>query len=197
MYSQSFTPAELYRSTTQVERRNIGLHKEELIEAIRGELGNTIAEGNFNFQIKHNWDLHLNGQVKGSIAYLCQNLILRKLHRNIKRIYSVQPADRDTIVKQMKLLLMENVEMRIVRLDIRHFYDNVNRMRILAKLIDDARLSHQSLMLLQNLFRLYAYMRKNVCDFLEVRVASTSGIFYKPYEFIKLLFYNDISLILL
>lgn len=152
MYSQSFTPAELYRSTTQVERRNMGLHKEELIEAIRGELGNTIAEGNFNFQIKHNWDLHLNGQVKGSIAYLCQNLILRKLHRNIKRIYSVQPADRDTIVKQMKLLLMENVEMRIVRLDIRHFYDNVNRMRILAKLIDDARLSHQSLMLLQNLF---------------------------------------------
>lgn len=152
MYSQSFTPAELYRCTTQAERRNIGLHKEELIEAIRGELGNTIAEGNYNFQIKHDWDLHLNGQAKGTIAYLCQELVLRKLHRNIKRIYSVQQADRDTIVKQMKLLLSENVEMRIVRLDIRHFYDNVNRTRILTKLIDDARLSHQSLMLLQNLF---------------------------------------------
>lgn len=152
MYSQSFTPAELYRYATQSERRNIGLHKEKFIEAIEGVLGKTIAEGTYHFQIKKNKDLHLNGQAKGTMAYLCQNLVLRKLHRNIKRIYSVQQADRDTIVKQMKLLLSENVEMRIVRLDIRHFYDNVNRTRILAKLIDDARLSHQSLILLQNLF---------------------------------------------
>lgn len=121
MYSQSFTPAELYRYATQSERRNIGLHKEKFIEAIEGVLGKTIAEGNYQFQIKKNNDLHLNGQVKGTMAYLCQNLVLRKLHRNIKRIYSVQQADRDTIVKQMKLLLSENVEMRVVRLDIRHF----------------------------------------------------------------------------
>lgn len=128
------------------------MKKEELIEAIGNELNDSIAEATYQFKIKRNRDLHLNGQIKGTMAYLCQDLILRKLHRNIKRIYSVQQADRNAIVKQMKLLLAENVEMRIVRLDVRHFYDNIDRKRILNKLIDDARLSHQSLMLLQNLF---------------------------------------------
>lgn len=152
MYSQSFTPIELYRCTTQAERRNLGLKKEELIEAIEKELADTISEGTYRFQIRQNGDYYLNGQPKGSMAFLCQDLILRKLHRNIKHIYYVKQADRNTIVKQMMLLLDENAEMRIVRLDVRHFYDNVNRMRILHKLKDDARLSYQSLMLLQTLF---------------------------------------------
>lgn len=152
MYSQSFTPSELYRCATQAERRNSGLQKEELIEAIGVELGNSIAEGTYRFQIKQIWDLYLNGQGKRSMAYLCQNLVLRKLHKNIKRIYAVQQADRNSIVKQMKLLLSENVEMRIVRLDVRHFYESIDRQRIIEKLIDDARLSYHSLMLLQSLF---------------------------------------------
>ena len=152
MYSQSFTPTELYRCTTQAERRNSGLQKEELIEAIGVELGSTIAEGAYRFRIKQSWDLYLNGQSKKTMAYLCQNLVLRKLHKNIKRIYAVQQADRNTIVKQMKLLLAENVEMRVIRLDVRHFYESIDRNRILSKLIDDARLSYHSLMLLQSLF---------------------------------------------
>lgn len=152
MYPQSFTPIELYRCTTQAERRNSGLQKEELIEAIGAELLNTIVSGTYRFQIKQYWDLYLNGQGKRTMAYLCQNLVLRKLHKNIKRIYAVQQADRNTIVKQMKLLLVENVEMRIVRLDVRHFYESIDRQRILAKLTDDARLSYHSLMLLHSLF---------------------------------------------
>lgn len=152
MYSQSFSPAELYRCATQAERRNSGLLKDELIEAIGAELGNTIAECTYHFQIKQNWDLYLNGQGNRTMAYLCQNLVLRKLHKNIKRIYAVQQADRNTIVKQMKLLLAENVEMRIVRLDVRHFYESIDRRRIFEKMIDDARLSYHSLMLLQSLF---------------------------------------------
>lgn len=52
----------------------------------------------------------------------------------------------------MKLLLTENVEVRIVRLDVRHFYESIDRQHILAKLIDDARLSYHSLMLLKSLF---------------------------------------------
>lgn len=152
MYSQSYTPLELYRCATQAERRNSGLKKEELIEAIGVELGSSIAEGTYRFQIKPCWDLYLNGQAKKTTAYLCQNLVLRKLHKNIKRIYAVQQADRNTIVNQMKLLLAENVEMRVIRLDVRHFYESIDRKRILSKLIDDARLNYHSLTLLQSLF---------------------------------------------
>lgn len=152
MYSQSYNPLELYRCTTNSERRNSGLQKDELYEAIRAEVGSDIVEGTYRFQIKQCGDLYLNGRPKRTMSYFCQDLVLRKLQKNIKRIYSVQQADRNTIVKQMKLLLAEKVEMRIIRLDVRHFYESIDRQRILSKLIDDARLSYHSLLLLHSLF---------------------------------------------
>lgn len=52
MYIQSFSPKALYACTTQAERRNSGLNKKDFIEAIGNELGNSIVDGTYNFQIK-------------------------------------------------------------------------------------------------------------------------------------------------
>jgi len=153
MYSQSFSARSLYACTTQAERRNSGLKKEEFIEAIGTELGDTIVDGTYQFKIKHDWELYLNGRSKKDFDYLCQNLILRKLHNNIKAIYKVQQADRNIIVRQMKILLSENVDMWVVRLDVRHFYESVHREKLLIKLVEDARLSYHSIRLLQSLFK--------------------------------------------
>ena len=152
MYSQSFSPKALYACTMQAERRNLGLKKEEIIEAIGKELGNTIVDGTYNFQIKQDLNLFLNGRTRKDFGYLCQNLILRKLHNNIKAIYKVQQADRNNIVRQMKILLNEDVDMWVVRLDVRHFYESINRKKLLVKLTEDARLSYPSITLLQSLF---------------------------------------------
>ena len=152
MHSQSFSPKELYRFATQTERRNYGLKKEELIEAIDRELGSSLVDGTYRFRIKKIGNLFINARKKKSIDYLCQNLILRKLHNNIKTIYSVQQADRNAIVGQMKVLLNENVDMWAVRLDVRHFYESINRDKILNKITEDARLSYQTMELLLSLF---------------------------------------------
>lgn len=153
MYSQSFSAEALYSCTTQVERRNSGLKKDNFIEAIENELGNTIADGTYHFQIKQEGDLFLNGRTRKDFDYLCQNLILRKLHKNIKAIYKVQQADRNTIVRQMRILLNENVDMWVVRLDVRHFYESINREKLITKLTEDARLSYPSITLLLSLFK--------------------------------------------
>ena len=153
MYNQSFSPEALYACTTQAERRNSGLKREDFIEAIENELGNAIVDGTFHFQIKQDSGLFFNGRVRKDFDYLCQNLILRKLHNNIKAIYKVQQADRNTIVRQMKILLNENVDMWVVRLDVRHFYESINREKLLTKLTEDARLSYPSITLLQSLFK--------------------------------------------
>ena len=153
MYSQSFSPKSLYACTTQAERRNSGLKKEDFIEAIGNELGNTIVDGTYQFKIKYDWELYLNGRPKKDFDYLCQNLILRKLHNNIKAIYKVQQADRNNIVRQMKILMSENVDMWVVRLDVRHFYESINREKLLIKLVEDARLSYHSIRLLLSLFK--------------------------------------------
>lgn len=97
--------------------------------------------------------MYLNGRKKKNFDYLCQNLILRKLHDNIKAIYKVQQADRNNIVRQMKILLNENVDMWVVRLDVRHFYESINREKLITKLVEDARLSYPSITLLQSLFK--------------------------------------------
>ena len=70
-------------------------------------------------------------RANGLAANLRQNLILRKIQKNIKTIYSVRQTDRNIIVKQMKTLLSENLEMWVVRLDVRHFYESINRNYIL------------------------------------------------------------------
>lgn len=152
MYNQSFSPKNLYDCTTQSERRNFGLKKEELIKAINGELGQSLIDGSYQFKIKQNGVLYLNGRKKDDLGYLCQDLVLRKLFRNIKHIYSVQQSDRNRIVRQMKILLEENVRMQVVRLDVKHFYESIDRERLLNKLMDDARLNYQSLLLLKTLF---------------------------------------------
>ena len=152
MYSQSFTPLELYACTTQAERRNSGLKKDEFIKAIIDELGQSLIDGTYQFQIKQNGELYLNGRKKSEFGFLCQNLVLRKLFKNIKRIYSIQQADRNCIVKQMIILLEENVDIRVVRLDVRHFYESINREKALKKIIEDSRLSYHSIILLTSLF---------------------------------------------
>lgn len=152
MFSQSFSYKALYACSTQSERRNSGLSKEAFIDAIEAELGNSLVEGTYQFKIKQKDELFLNGHRKGDFGYICQNLTLRKLYNNIKRIYGIKQSDRNTIVKQMMILLKENVEMWVVRLDVKHFYESIARSTILQRMESDARLSYHTISLLQKLF---------------------------------------------
>ena len=71
MYSQSFSPLNLYSCTTQTERRNSGLSKEELVQEVELCINDSINKGAFRYQIRTLGDLFLNDQQKGSMEYLC------------------------------------------------------------------------------------------------------------------------------
>ena len=103
MYNQSFSPSELYVRATQAERRNSGLKKEDLVKLIDEELGDSLIDSTYQFEIKQSDGLFLNGRDKHEFSYLCQKLILRKIQKNIQKIYSVHQTDRNTIIKQMKI----------------------------------------------------------------------------------------------
>ena len=96
--------------------------------------------------------MYLNDQSKGSIEYLCQDLVLRKLYNNIKRIYGVEQANRNQIVKQMVSLLKDESPKWIVRLDVRSFFESIDRTRLIVRFQEDGRLNYQSISLLANLF---------------------------------------------
>lgn len=152
MYSQSFSPQNLYSCTTQTERRNSGLSKEELVQEVGLCINDSINKGTFQYKIRTLGDLYLNDQQKGSMEYLCQDLILRKLYNNIKRIYGVEQANRNQIVKQMVSLLNEKSPKWVVRLDVRHFFESINRNLLMERFQEDGRLNYQSICLLKNLF---------------------------------------------
>ena len=152
MYSQLFSSYNLYSCTTQSERRNGRLNKEEFAEKADLIIGENINEGSYNFNIKQRWDLFLNSHPKGSMESLCQDLVLRKLYNNIKRIYGIEQSNRNQIVKQMVSLLTDEACKWVVRLDIRHFYESIERERLINRFVEDGRLNYQSIYLLKNLF---------------------------------------------
>ena len=152
MYSQLFSPYNLYSCTTQSERRNSRLNKDDFAEKVDLLLGNSINDGTYQFAIKAWWDLFLNNHPKGSLDSLCQNLILRKLYKNIKRIYGIGQSNRNLIVKQMVSLLIDGSHKWIIRLDIRNFYESIERSLLMERFQEDGRLNYQSISLLKNLF---------------------------------------------
>lgn len=153
MYSQAFSPQNLYSCTTQSERRNSGLSKEDLVQNVSLCIGDTINNGTFQFKIRTLDDIYLNDCPKNTMEYLCQDIVLRKLYCNIKRIYGVEQANRNQIVKQMKSLLQEETPKWVVRLDVRHFYESIIRSKLIDRFQDDGRLNYQSIGLLKNIFQ--------------------------------------------
>ena len=151
MYVQSFTAKELYRCLSQSERRNFSGTKEELLQMIQVAAVDKIASGTFHVSLKAHGKLILNAEPKGSNERLCQDLVFRKLYHNIKRIYKVTQANRSSIIKQMLVLLKENVSLWIIRLDVRHFFESIDRDILMSRMEDKARLNSQSIQLLKEI----------------------------------------------
>lgn len=94
----------------------------------------------------------------GNVIYTPTNIedefALRKLNDNLKRLYKFKQANRFLIIEQIKSLLLEEVPMSIVKLDIKKFYESINKEKIYKKLIDDPLLSFQSKQILKKFFSL-------------------------------------------
>lgn len=89
-----------------------------------------------------------------SPATIEDEFALRKLNDNLKRLYKFKQANRFLIIEQINSLLLEEVPMSIVKLDIKKFYETINKERILKKLLDDPLLSFHSKQILKNFFLL-------------------------------------------
>lgn len=85
---------------------------------------------------------------------------MRKLYNNIKRIYGVEQANRNQIVKQMVSLLKEKSPKWVVRLDVRHFFESINRAHLMERFQEDGRLNYQSICLLKNLLSILQLIQK-------------------------------------
>lgn len=77
---------------------------------------------------------------------------LRKLNDNIKRVFNIGSIDRNRIIPQVKVLLGENGGYWLQKLDIRKFFESIDRQTVQKIVCDDPRLSYESKKILDKLF---------------------------------------------
>ncbi|MDU8492201.1 hypothetical protein RYA07_28535, partial [Pseudomonas syringae pv. actinidiae] len=85
-------------------------------------------------------------QVRGKFVYrsasFSDELILRKLNRNLVENAKLRGTNRDSIVANIKEVLREGIEYRVYRLDIKSFYESICVARAI-KLLDSLVLMSQ------------------------------------------------------
>ena len=79
-------------------------------------------------------------------------LVLRLIGGSVQNLTGVKQSNRVDIVRSLKGLLMEGVDLRVYRLDIRSFFENIDTDELLERLKFDRAFSRQSLQLLEKFF---------------------------------------------
>lgn len=83
---------------------------------------------------------------------LIDDFILRKVNKNLRRIYGIHQSDRYKIIKNVKSLLSENLPFYVCKTDIKHFYETIDRDKILSDIKSSSILSFDTKYLLEKFF---------------------------------------------
>lgn len=155
MYSQIVSAKALYDVMSQEEHRNYcnGKDKEIVLAEIQSICIDKIYNNVFRFNLTLQDELCINAHSKGSMEYLCQDLLIRKLSANIMRTYRLKTSNRNLIVRQITQLLKSKTPLCIMRKDVRHFFESVDPKSVLKKLRRDGRLALQTIVLCEALIK--------------------------------------------
>lgn len=157
MYNQSFTHTELAKCQSMTFIRHLGYKdRETYAEAIHTCIGDNLWEGTYHFALKHDQysGLTSNGHTKANeLEFACQDLIMRKIAKNIKRLYYIRFANRNRIIRQIISLLNDTSDFCVLRTDVSSFYESINRDLIQRSLNEKGRLSVKTMDLLRDIFK--------------------------------------------
>lgn len=93
-------------------------------------------------------------------------LVARKINDNIKRVYSVKQNNRHDIIKKVNAVLNEPVNYYIYRLDIKSFYESIDKNVVLKRVSNNPIVSHNTKNLLTVFFGIT--LSQKIMDFLVV-----------------------------
>lgn len=99
---------------------------------------------------------HLNGKRLYKINDLHNNLVVRKIDRNLKKALGKRIFSRDFIISTAKKMLSESTPYRVYRLDIKAFFESINQ-KFLREEIDSLAVSPLTK---KNVFCLLDYYNK-------------------------------------
>lgn len=143
MYDQSFNYVSLSRMLRKSDFLAIPKLRTQTIK--EGVINASVLRTEQGFE-DHNFlsTTIIKNKVVYRIPDFTNELILRKIDRNLRKAVSLPVASRDSIIANIKNLLAEGVQYRIYRLDIKSFYESFDASEVKARVSTVKKLSPQT-----------------------------------------------------
>lgn len=159
MLNQSFSVSNLIKllKKTDPKRYKIGRNYDEYKKYITDKVRCSIETYSFGSISK--------SRINNKNVYIFKDfmdvLVARKINDNIKRVFSVKQNNRHDIIKKVNTVLSEPVNYYIYRLDIKGFYESIDKNIILQRINNNTIVSHNTKKFINSLFRHNAFLENN------------------------------------
>jgi hypothetical protein len=150
MIDQTFSARNFLRLTTRLDPKKykLGRNRNDYLVSLE-KISAEILSEDFTFSAFS--VSNRGGKPVYSVTSHIDEFAIRKLSDNLSRVYGVQQANRSEIIGQVIPLLREKVPFYLLKLDIKGFYENINRSELLERISKDSSLSFRSKLLLDQL----------------------------------------------
>ena len=146
--SSDFSAEELYSRLSCFECKN--LERTSFAKIFKNQIEN-LANNSYDFSFaKKGKTFFISNPNKYETLF--QKLVLRKIYQNIEAEYKFVHPNRDVIISQIINFTQDKNQYWIQKLDIKSFYESINRDAIIQRLKQDNRLSTQTINLLEKIF---------------------------------------------
>ena len=151
MLNQEYTQENFYKLLKPSDpcKLKLGYTKEELISVL-SDASEKVNKSGYSFS-KFKENNYPHGIVY-TTSSLVDEFVLRKLNDNLKRIFRVGTSNRSAIINQVKLLIKEPLPFTIVRLDIKRFYESIDKCSLLRKITSNPVVSIKSRKIIKSFF---------------------------------------------
>lgn len=139
MLNQTFTPVELKKIVTDkdIKQFSLGRSEQSILTSIT-KISYAVSETDFKFtNIKK---CKIKGRDVFTIEAENEYFAVKKLNHIIKKLYAVSQSNRNDILNQVIKILGDGHNYKVIRADIRDFFDNVPRHKLVKKLKSDSML---------------------------------------------------------
>lgn len=150
MIDQTFSARNFLRLTTRLDPKKykLGKNRADYLETLE-KISQASLSDNFEFST------FSRSVIAEKFVYSVTNhideFVIRKLNDNVSRLYDVKQANRSEIIGQVIPLLKEKAPYFLLKLDVKSFYESIDRRTLLSRINEDSSLGYRSKSLLNKL----------------------------------------------
>lgn len=143
-YYKYFTKLDCYENSRQLFNHILNQKKYKIFQ--------TLSEYNLNNKVCYKLRPVSNNE-EDLLQFIYEKYILKKVSDNISKVFNVKQADRYRIIGTLSNILEGKQEGSLIRLDIKNFYESINRKKLLNRIYNSSLLSIETKKYINKLFK--------------------------------------------